>query len=376
MSSVGGGRALHVRAPPRARICSSLAGGGGGTDSAAPVAGGDAAMDGGEPAAVAAAFRPPPDPELVAASRLSMEELNETDMATLVRQLGYRPTPLGVGARCRHGFPQAFVWDPLTQQEAARKEMRKDMRMPVTSGLFRLTCPLLVKAIDEWEAEGAVVELNMEVNIDRDEKEGTGLETMHDDLVEVNTRHAQARRALVGERVYESMRNDPAGVTVEPKRKRSGAPAATVAPTREALAELLLDSGVAGMSPNKAEVKCLHAQVADHLCRSRSNPVAQRILEGLVDRGVAVDGDDVCRQQCDSSIAKDDARFWYVPAKNKAKLFTIYERRKEHKERVLLARAKCGARGVYEEAVAGAEKPKPATEPPAAAQRLPGGDMG
>lgn len=42
---------------------------------------------------------------------------------------------------CKHGFPQAFVFHPS--------------KTTFNSGLFRLTCPLLVKAVDEYEAQGA-----------------------------------------------------------------------------------------------------------------------------------------------------------------------------------------------------------------------------
>lgn len=251
-----------------------------------------------------------------------MEDLTESDLGTLQRQLGYTPHPLAVGARCRHGFPQAFVWDPLSRQEGGRAK-----RVPVDSGLFRLTCPLLVKAIDEWEAEGAVAALNQRVAAARDE----GGSTMHDQLVEANRRHAQARRALVGARVYALAEQDPDPPVLLPRPKRTGPPNSAVPPTRAQLTELVLDSGVAGMSPSKAEVKCLHAQLADHLCRGRSNPMGALILAEVAARGVAVNGDSVCRQQCDGGCSKETAGWWYVPVKNKHKLRNRIVRRKERR---------------------------------------------
>jgi hypothetical protein len=57
------------------------------------------------------------------------------------RQLGHPITCAG-GPRqkCAHGFPQAFIFHPT--------------KTTFNSGLFRLSCPLLVKAVDEFEAQG------------------------------------------------------------------------------------------------------------------------------------------------------------------------------------------------------------------------------
>jgi len=270
--------------------------------------------------------RHPPDPALVASSGLCVEDPSEADLETLRRQLGYTPHPLAVGARCRHGFPQAFVWDPLSRQEGGRAK-----RVPVDSGLFRLTCPLLVKAIDEWEAEGAVASLNQRVAAAQQAGDGT----MHNHLVDANRRHAQARRALVGARVYALAESEPDRPATPPRPKRTGPPVAAVPPTRAELTELVLDSGVAGMSPAKAEVKCLHAQVADHLCRGRTNPMGALIIDEVAARGVAVNGDSVCRQQCDGACSKEAASFWYVPVKNKHKLRTRIVNRKERRKAML-----------------------------------------
>jgi hypothetical protein len=70
------------------------------------------------------------------------------------RQLLHPVNAVGVASRtrCMHGHPQAFVSAPVS-------EMGK-----FSSGIFRLTCPWLVKAVDEWEAEGAVREMNRRLN--------------------------------------------------------------------------------------------------------------------------------------------------------------------------------------------------------------------
>eukprot|EP00301_Raphidiophrys_heterophryoidea_P005139 c12189_g3_i5.p2 GENE.c12189_g3_i5~~c12189_g3_i5.p2 ORF type:complete len:112 (-),score=10.44 c12189_g3_i5:212-547(-) len=49
----------------------------------------------------------------------------------------------GVGKRCRHGCPQAFGW-----------RLGCASGQKFQSALFRLSCPLLVQRLDEWESEG------------------------------------------------------------------------------------------------------------------------------------------------------------------------------------------------------------------------------
>ena len=92
------------------------------------------------------------------AADLSVEPPTNSDLRVIVeRQLGYTGNAteynvFAVGCRCKHGYPQAFAFNPLTRSTPShhRNPLR---RAPVDSGLFRLSCPWLVKAIDEWEAE-------------------------------------------------------------------------------------------------------------------------------------------------------------------------------------------------------------------------------
>lgn len=360
MSAFGGARALHVRlplafaSPSRARTsvsaASCLAGVGSEPidDQGGPAGIEDTGMAVAEAARVGYALRlADADPEMLAYARLSVTEPEASDLATLERQIGYRPYPVGVGARCVHGFPQAFAWDPLARQTGERSR-----RAPVDSGLFRLSCPLLVKAIDEWEAEGAVVNLNREVEAD-DIRSGRVSGPMRTELIEANRLHAIARRALVGERAHELARVlDAAPPPPPPRRKRTGAPWPSMRPTMVDMVDMVLGSGVAGQSPAKAEVKCLHAQVADHLCRSQTNPMGARVLEGVATRGYATQGDASCRGQCDCSVAPEAAAFWYVPVKNKSKLKTQLERRrvKNALEREASARADASADGIPDSA--------------------------
>ena len=45
--------------------------------------------------------------------------------------------------------------------------------------------------------------------------------------------------------------------------------------------EHILTSGIAGQSPGKRDVKCLHAQAADYLCRGGDNRIGAMVLQGL-----------------------------------------------------------------------------------------------
>jgi len=286
-------------------------------------------------------------PAAAAEARLAVGPVSASDMGALERQLGYRPYPLAVGARCVHGHPQAFVWDPLARFHGGRAR-----RAPLDSGLFRLSCPLLVQAVDRWEAEGAVRQLQAEVD------EGRVSECSRADLEEANRRHALARRALVGSRLEEALQRSreadaAAPPPPPPRRKRTGAGAKSGARppralSREELSELVLNSGVAGQSPSKPEVKCLHAQLADHLCRDHSNPLGEAILSGVAARGVAVHGDSQCHQQCDCGVAREAATWWYTPVKNKQKLFTRLERRKQRQVARLEAAEEGGGGGEEE----------------------------
>ena len=79
---------------------------------------------------------------------------------------------------------------------------------------------------------------------------------------------------------------------------------------------------------SKVDIKCVHAQLADHLCRSESNGLAAELVQRLEARGVDVRGNDECRTQCDMSVPESAARasWWYEPAKNKWKL-----RKRQHR---------------------------------------------
>lgn len=73
------------------------------------------------------------------------------------RQLRHPAGTVAVSSPCRHGFPQAFAFDPVGHK--------------LSSGLFRLSCPLLVQAIDELEDEGGIEDVNARLEGDGDLRE-------------------------------------------------------------------------------------------------------------------------------------------------------------------------------------------------------------
>lgn len=262
------------------------------------------------------------------AAHLSITPPTDEDLQTLSRQLGNQADNIcGVGLRCKHGFPQAFAFDPTGRNLFQGNKKR---RSKLESGMFRLSCPKLVQAIDEWEAQGAVRLVNEEViasavansaaatddGVDGDDAVarnqlrvaysrvalGPNLAAL---LEQAHSGHAAARHELLGERLPTLL-----------------ADAAADGPEQLAIVEHVLGSGVAGQTRTKTDIKCVHAQVADGLCRSNANGVATELLQRLEERGVDVRGDGVCMSQCNPAISEDEARqsFWYEPIKNKWKL--------------------------------------------------------
>eukprot|EP00903_Cladosiphon_okamuranus_P016122 g14878.t1 len=193
--------------------------------------------------------------------------------------LGVPPSP------CRHGFPQAFAFDPCGHK--------------VSSGLFRLSCPLLVQAIDQLEDEGGIEDVNARLASD---------ESLREDFMAVNLAHGQLRRRLVTP--------DKMSVVEETIGKQG--------------ADRFLDSGITGVTPGKVrDAKCLHAHVADALMRGRdANAIGRSTLELLEARGVRTDGGDRCSEQCNYRVEETADSWRYTPQKNKQRLQMKKVRRK------------------------------------------------
>ncbi len=278
------------------------------------------------PAAAPPAAAPPAAPHTAAelrAAAAGLSPLGPDDLQTIERQLEQRSHPVAIGPRCRHGAPQAFVLDPLGRY----LNQNHSGRVILESGLFRLSCPLLVKAIDEWEAKGAVVQLNSEIRSDARKM---------DELRRVHRDHASSRATLYAVRARALLDEREADEHSYGLRE---------------MLEVVLESGVAGQNVDKVDVKCLHAQVADGLCRSaegtmaEANPIASDILGRLRASGVEVMGNAVCHEQCIACVPKEEAKFHYTSVKNKSKLRKTLRRRKEGREQDLLS-----SQGAHKEA--------------------------
>lgn len=222
------------------------------------------------------------------------EEPTERDRESIeLRQLRHPVTSLmGTGRRCQYGFPQAFMLNPQGRFRAGLK------RIPLDAGLFRLSCPFLVRAIDEWESEGAVQDFNTRI---------LASEALHADLQEINNRHRSIRRHVVGEVDSAALDADPVG-------------------------NIILNSGLAGLTVDD-DVKCLHALLADALCRREHTELHKEVLRGLRRRNTSLDGCANCWQQCDASNQESPSSWSYTPAKNKQKLRQTIARRKELRAR-------------------------------------------
>merc|ERR1719422_3076626 len=100
----------------------------------------------------------PPTPDVLGSPLPypGMSMLSEEDLACVEQRHLYRKRSnakdlsaqiIGGGRRCRHGWPQAVLYDPLYQASPG-----KHYRLGDTT---RLTCPLLVAALDALEKKGA-----------------------------------------------------------------------------------------------------------------------------------------------------------------------------------------------------------------------------
>lgn len=173
-----------------------------------------------------------------------MHKVSEQDLAVITRQLGRSPQGVvGVAARCRKGFPQVIVNAPV------RLEMRDGRVEPqIFPTLYWLTCPRLVAAVSQLEAEGLIARIQDQV----------------DSNPELRKRLEAAHARTAKERVNLVANNDWAHLF--PERW-----------------EVLSESGVGGIRGQG--IKCLHTHYADYLA-ARDNPVGEIVQEELEKRGL------------------------------------------------------------------------------------------
>ena len=91
---------------------------------------------------------PPVDDDVIFPNSIPINQPN--DILTLQRQIGQiAPGKAAIGkpkcCKCQYGFPQAFTLDPIP-----------DGTNRINSGLIKLTCPILVNAIDQMEDDGYI----------------------------------------------------------------------------------------------------------------------------------------------------------------------------------------------------------------------------
>ena len=211
---------------------------------------------------------------------------------------------------CTHCHPQSFGFHPTTGTK-------------LSSGLFRLSCPLLVEAIDEWEASGGVREMSDWLMQN---------DTRTNDCMDVNVNWKQIGYKDANEMQKRIRQN----LVSSDDRRR------LIDKLGVFNANKFMESGIAGIPPDQTfDVKCIHAHVADHLCRVSSpkeestldtilygngNMIGKQALQLLHKKGVQVLGNDVCWQQCNGSEG------WrYTARKNRRGLKSTRLRRKQMK---------------------------------------------
>ena len=217
----------------------------------------------------------------------------EHDKSVLRRQTGQTaPAEAAIGVpsacSCCHGFPQAFAMDPFPAN--GRR---------INSGLVKLSCPHLVRAVDELEDEGGIGAINDIVK---------GSEELQRSMVLTHELHAKVRRDML-EDVDAKMNGGDAdeqavGAMNDILRQKLG----------ERGAEAFLSSGVAGSSAGSTDdVKCLHAWLGDYLFRGATEDeddtanvptsiaMGRAVAQRLKERGVDISGTESCRSLCDPS---------------------------------------------------------------------------
>jgi hypothetical protein len=187
--------------------------------------------------------------------------VQQSDVESFLRQTGQiSPAKAAIGVpsscTCRHGFPQAFAMDPIHAGRA-------------NSGLLKLTCPYLVRAVDNLEDEGMISLFNERL------KENNSLQRATDDAHAV---HAASRKELLDSKEMDAV------------RLKLGERGTTA----------FLEAGVAAASAGSTDVKCLHAWLADSLFRGdTASPMGEAVAKELLDRGVDLTGVLTCNAACD-----------------------------------------------------------------------------
>merc|ERR1712129_131123 len=84
----------------------------------------------------------------------------------------------------------------------------------------------------------------------------------------------------------------------------------------EDVVDTKMNTGLAGMTVNSTDVKCLHAHVADELTRG-GNMIGQEVLRHLAAGGLNICGTSMCCDHCDVSRPLGEGRWSFSRCKNK-----------------------------------------------------------
>ena len=221
--------------------------------------------------------------------------------------------------RCKYGFPRAFVRSAVTYPNKCYPD-DSEVKTPgmlgseardkiqVSSGMLRLSCPHLVKAVDDLEDEGGIETINDRLNADRDDDELA--EPLRLSFLRVNKAWATIRSTTMSQGDIK---------VAEAYLGKEGA-------------STMINSGIIGVTPEKVDdVKCLHAHLGDYLLRG-DNKIGEWVLEILQRKKIDENGCETCYQQCSSKISREDSQFWYMSRKNKEKLRATRDRKRDKRQ--------------------------------------------
>lgn len=206
----------------------------------------------------------------------AVSELTEADVACLsTRQVFHSPDRIrgliiGVGRRCRYGWPQAVFCDPLRNNT-------------FLGNLVFLTCPLLAGEIDIFELNGTVARYDERARTDpawqaQVAETHAAHVAMKAQLLEGREEELEALTRRLGDKNAGAIQRK--GLDLDPERKKPMA------------------------------LRCLHAQVADEFVRG-GNIIAQEVLRDLEEQGVPIDGHDDCCAHCDMKVPMDEVAWKY-----------------------------------------------------------------
>lgn len=211
-----------------------------------------------------------------------MTGLSEADVACLAtRQLFTDPDEIrkhtiGIGRRCRHGWPQALLSEPFRSNGKA-------------CDMVWVTCPLLAAAIEEYEKEGALQNYSARAVED---------EAWRRQVTETHEVHHALRQRVVAARQVE----------LQVARARLG----------DEVVDLVMGRGL-DLARNSSGLRCLHAHAADHLVRG-TNMIGRAVLEDLAERGVEVEGTDSCAEYCGMAVPLEQVEWTFCTQKQALRL--------------------------------------------------------